>query len=58
MQMSFFDFEEFNELKAEAKKKETPKKNKEEKQKKKTAQKENPLCFIDCDNCVDLYICV
>ena len=28
MQMSFFDFEEFNELKAEAKKKETPRKTK------------------------------
>ena len=26
MQMSFFDFEEFNELKAEAKKKEAPRK--------------------------------
>ena len=35
MQMSFFDFEEFNELKAEAKKKEAPRKKKEEKQKKK-----------------------
>ena len=33
MQMSFFDFEEFNELKAEAKKKEAPRKKKEEKQK-------------------------
>ena len=31
MQMSFFDFEEFNELKAEAKKKEAPRKKKEEK---------------------------
>ena len=36
MQMSFFDFEEFNELKAEAKKKEAPRKKKEEKQKKKS----------------------
>ena len=35
MQMSFFDFEEFNELKVEAKKKEAPRKKKEEKQKKK-----------------------
>ena len=39
MQMSFFDFEEFNELKAEAKKKEAPRKKKEEKQKKKSAPK-------------------
>ena len=39
MQMSFFDFEEFNELKAEAKKKEAPRKKKEEKQKKKAAPK-------------------
>ena len=37
--MSFFDFEEFNELKAEAKKKEAPRKKKEEKQKKKSAPK-------------------
>ena len=35
----FFDFEEFNELKAEAKKKEAPRKKKEEKQKKKSAPK-------------------
>lgn len=39
MQMSFFDFEEFNELKAEAKKKEAPRKKKEEKKKKKAAPK-------------------
>ena len=39
MQMSFFDFEEFNELKAEAKKKEAPRKKKEEKPKKKSAPK-------------------
>ena len=42
MQMSFFDFEEFNELKAEAKKKEAPRKKKEEKKKKK---KEGPSWF-------------
>ena len=39
MQMSFFDFEEFNELKAEAKKKEAPRKKKEEKQKKNLRRK-------------------
>ena len=39
MHMSFFDLEEFNELKAEAKKKEAPRKKKEEKQKKKSAPK-------------------
>ena len=40
MQMSFFDFEEFNELKDEAKKKEAPRKKKEEKQKKKWIRQE------------------
>lgn len=44
MQMSFFDFEEFNELKAEAKKKEAPRKKKEEKQKKKSRRKRFTSC--------------
>ncbi len=38
MQMSFFDFEEFNELKAEAKKKEAPRKKKEERRRKSCAE--------------------
>ena len=33
MQMSFFDFEEFNELKAEAKKKEAPRRKKSRRKK-------------------------
>ena len=45
MQMSFFDFEEFNELKAEAKKKEAPRKKKEEKQEEKIMRRKR---FTSC----------
>lgn len=44
MQMSFFDFEEFNELKAEAKKKEAPRKKKEKSRRKNLRRKRFTSC--------------